>query len=181
VLDKLMPTYDVRAAYSIQIVASPQRVWNELMNADFASLPITRRLMRLRSFGRRKLSAGSPQTLATMGNGKGGFLELACIPEQEIVLATIGRFWRPDAPVLRDWKPEEFATLQAPGLAKAGWNFSLRNEETGTTLSTETRVLCGGIGARIKFRLYWGLIGFFSGWIRKEFLAAVKRNSESCQ
>ena len=179
-LDELMPEYDVAAAYSIRIAATRPRVWNELMNADFMSLPVARRLMALRTFGRRKPASKSPQTLATIGAaGAGGFLEIARVPEEEIVLAIIGRFWRPDAPVLRDWKPEEFSTLSPPGMAKACWNFYLTEADGVTVLSTETRVQCCGRAARIKFRLYWTLIGFFSGWIRKEMLQMVKRNSES--
>jgi hypothetical protein len=108
-LEELMPAYDVRAAYSILIAATPQRVWEELLNADFHSLPITRRLMRLRSLGRRKPATDPPSTLATMGSGgaggsggMGGFLEIGRVPEQEIVGAIAGRFWLPHAPVLRD-------------------------------------------------------------------------------
>jgi len=174
-----MPLYDVKAAYSIDIAATPQRVWEELMHADFTSMPIARRLMRLRTLGRRKPPPGQPRTLATMGaGGAGGFLEIARVPEQEIVLAIIGKFWRPDAPVLRGWKPEEFSALAPNGSAKAAWNFSLTAEGNQTTLGTETRVLCYGRSARMQFRLYWTLIGFFSGWIRKEMLQAVKRNCE---
>src|SRR5689334_5013967 len=118
-LDELMPRYDVKAAYSIRIAAPPHRVWDEIMNADFSSLPVARRLMALRTFGRRKPPSGQTQTLGTMGTrGAGGFLEIARAPEQEIVLAIVGRFWRPDAPVLRDWKPEEFSTLSPQGMAK---------------------------------------------------------------
>ncbi|HEX4604763.1 MAG TPA: hypothetical protein VH724_12265 [Candidatus Angelobacter sp.] len=179
-LDELMPRYDVKAAYSIRIAAPPQRVWQEIMNADFSNLPVARRLMALRTFGRRKKSpAGQPRTLETMGaRGAGGFLEVARIPEQEMVLAIIGRFWRPDAPVLRDWQAEEFSVIAPRGMAKAVWNFYLVPAESATELSTETRVQCFGQSTRLKFRLYWTMIGFFSGLIRKEMLEMVKRNSE---
>ena len=179
-----MPAYDVRAAYSILIAATPQRVWEELLNADFHSLPITRRLMRLRTLGRRKPPTGRPSTLATMSSGgMGGFLEIGRVPEQEIVGAIAGRFWLPHAPVLRDWKAEEFTALAPHGAAKAAWNFYLTAEGNGasgtrTRLSTETRVLCFGRSARMQFRLYWFVIGFFSGWIRKEMLQVVKSNCE---
>lgn len=180
-----MPAYDVKAAYSILIAATPQRVWEELLNADFNSLPITRRLMRLRTLGRRKPATDRPSTLATMSSGgaggsggMGGFLEIGRVPEQEIVLAVAGRFWLPHAPVLRDWKPEEFTALAPHGAAKAAWNFYLKAEGSGTRLSTETRVLCFGRSARMQFRMYWFLIGFFSGWIRKEMLEMVKRKCE---
>jgi hypothetical protein len=174
-----MPAYDVRAAYSILIAAPPQHVWEELLNTDFNSLPVTRRLMKLRSLGRRKPAIGQPSTLATLGSGgAGGFLEISRVPDQEIVLAVAGRFWLPHAPVLRDWKAEEFAALAPHGAAKAAWNFYVTAEADKTRLSTETRVLCFGRSARIQFRLYWLLIGFFSGWIRKEMLEMVKRNCE---
>ncbi len=175
-----MPAYDVKAAYSICIAATPQRVWEELLNADFTSMPIARRLMRLRTLGRRKPASNAPRTLATMGSGgAGGFLELSRVAEQEIVLAIVGKFWLPHAPVLRDWKPEEFAALAPYGSAKAAWNFYLTAEASTTRLSTETRVLCYGRATRMQFRLYWFVIGFFSGWIRKEMLEAVKRNCEA--
>jgi hypothetical protein len=178
-LEELMPAYDVKAAYSILIAATPRRVWEELLNADFHNLPITRRLMRLRTLGRRKPQTGQPSTLATMGSGgAGGFQEIARVPEEEIVLAIAGRFWLPHAPVLRDWKPEEFAALTPHGSAKAAWNFYLTADASTTRLSTETRVLCFGRSARMQFRLYWFVIGFFSGWIRKEMLQMVKRNCE---
>jgi hypothetical protein len=179
-LDELMPEYDVSAAYSVQIAAPRERVWDELLNADFMSLPVSRRLMALRSFGRRKRATERSRTLANLGTaGAGGFLEIARMPEEELVLAIIGRFWRPDAPVLRDWKAEDFCTLSPQGSAKAAWNFLLKDAGDATVLSTETRVQCCGRAARFKFRAYWTLIGFFSGWIRKEMLEMVKRHSES--
>jgi hypothetical protein len=160
-LDELMPQYDVKAAYSMRIAAPPQRVWDEIMNADFSKLPVARRLMALRTFGRRKPPAGQPRTLGNMGSrGAGGFLEIARAPEQEIVLAIVGRFWRPDAPVLRDWKAEEFSAIAPQGMAKAVWNFYLVPTGDATDLSTETRVQCCGQSARIKFRIYWTRLDF---------------------
>jgi hypothetical protein len=153
-------------------------VWEELLNADFTNMPIARRLMRLRSLGRRKPPTGPPSALATMGSGgAGGFLEIARVLEQEIVLAIAGRFWLPHAPVLRDWKAEEFIALAPHDAAKAAWNFYLTAEGNKSRLTTETRVLCFDRSARMQFRLYWFVIGFFSGWIRKEMLQMVKRKA----
>jgi hypothetical protein len=178
-LEELMPTYDVKAAYSVQVAAQPQRVWEELLHADFTGLPIVRRLTMLRSFGRRPPKPTGPRTLDTLGaSGSGGFLEIARLPQQEIVLAIVGKFWHPDAPLLRGWKIEQFSTLPPQGHAKAAWNFHLKRDGDQTILSTETRVLCRGRGVRLHFRLYWFLIGFFSGWIPKEILQAVKRSCE---
>lgn len=174
-----MPVYDVSATYSMHVAAPPSRVWQEVMNADFSRMPVARRLMGLRTLGRKQPPPGEPRTLATMrSRGDRGFLEIACVPEQEIVLGIIGKFWRPDAPVLRDWKPEAFSTLSPQGYAKAAWNFHIEPDGDQTIVSTETRVLCFGRPERLLFRCYWTLIGFFSGMIRKEMLQMIKRNSE---
>ncbi len=42
----------------------------------------------------------------------------------------------------------------------------------------ETRVQCLGPRARRNFRLYWALIGPFSGLIRKEALRLVRKGLE---
>jgi hypothetical protein len=136
--------------------------------------------MALRTLGRRKpQSADKRHTLATMAESDaGGFKEIGRLPEQEIVLGILGKFWRPDAPIMRDWKPEEFTTLAPAGYGKAAWNFHLTPVRDQTVVSTETRVLCHGRLERILFRCYWTLISFFSGLIRKEMLQMIKRNSE---
>jgi hypothetical protein len=174
----------VAASYSVRIAAPRQRVWGAMMHADLTQLPIARRLMALRTFGRRKPpKVNQPRTLADFGSaaGKkdaGGFQEITRVPEEEIVIGIVGKFWRPDAPVFRDWMPEDFAALAPQGQAKAAWNFYLEDSGDSTILSTETRVLCCGTAARIKFRIYWLLIGFFSGLIRKEMLQMIKKNAE---
>ncbi len=179
-LDDLMPVYDVSATYSMRIAAIPARVWEEVMNADFSQMPLARRLMALRTLGRKKpQAAGKTHTLATMAESDaGGFKEIGRVPEQEIVLGVFGKFWRPDAPILRDWKPPEFPALTPQGYGKAAWNFHLVPDGDQTFVSTETRVLCHGRFESILFRCYWTLIGFFSGLIRKEMLQMIKRNCE---
>ncbi len=170
----------MKAAYSIQVAASPARVWDEVMNADFSQMPLARRLMALRTLGRKKRhTAGKPHTLASMAESDaGGFKEIGRVPEQEIVLGIFGKFWRPDAPVLHQWNPSEFPALTPQGYGKAAWNVRLLLDGNKTLVSTETRVLCHGRFERLLFRCYWTLIGFFSGLIRREMLQMIKRNSE---
>ena len=62
---------------------------------------------------------------------------------------------------------------------KAAWN--LRVVATGpgrSRLTTETRVLGFGDDARRKFRLYWSVVGPFSGAIRTALLRSVRRHAE---
>ena len=178
-LDELMPVYDVAATYSMHVAAPPERVWEEVMNTDFSQMPLARRLMALRTLGRKKPAADKKTTIAAMAEeDAGGFKEIGRVPRQEIVLAIIGKFWRPDAPVLRQWEPSAFSALTPEGFGKAAWNFYLTPDGDQTIMSTETRVLCYGKSERFLFRCYWTLIGFFSGLIRKEMLQMIKRNSE---
>jgi hypothetical protein len=103
-----------------------------------------------------------------------GFGILADEPE-EIVLGVTGKFWRPTGN-LSPFKREDFDRPVPVGLARAVWNFRLKEDRTGLTiLSTETRVVCGDDDSRRKFRRYWFLVRPFSGLIRLLMLRAVKR------
>jgi len=76
--------------------------------------------------------------------------------------------------------PEEFRAFNVPGYAKAAVNFRVTSDasESGTWLSTETRIATTDPGARCKFRAYWLLIRPGSALIRREWLAAIKRRAE---
>jgi hypothetical protein len=175
-LDELMPAFDVAEEHEVLIAAPRSRVWQELLRADFSQVQVVRLLMRLRSLGRRMEPRPQVPTLEAMA--RGGFLELARLPGREIVFGLIGRFWQPVASVQRGWQPDEFALLVPTGSAKAVWNFALAEQDGSTLLTTTTRVQCFGRSAKIKFRLYWMLIGVFSGWIRKAMLRAIKSQAE---
>jgi len=111
-----------------------------------------------------------------------GFVTLEELPDQELVIGVAGRFWRPDGGRCMDLTAANFIEFSRTGYAKVAWNFKLRTEspETETTvLSTETRIRCFGPAALWKFRIYWSLVGPFSGLIRKAILKQVKRKAES--
>ena len=64
--------------------------------------------------------------------------------------------------------------------AKAVGNFAFLPQEAETVrVTTETRVYCLGDTSRHNFRLYWLLIGPFSGLIRKEWLRLIKQRAEA--
>jgi hypothetical protein len=90
----------------------------------------------------------------------------------------IGRFWSYSAGI-QPIAPENFKEFNKDGFAKAVANISLSEQADGTTcIGTETRVLCLGKASRRWFRLYWLLIGPFSGIIRKEWLRIIKQQAE---
>lgn len=109
-----------------------------------------------------------------------GFIVLAEVPDEEIVIGVAGRFWRPDGGRCLDLLKEDFGDFRRPGFTKAAWNFKLRPRlDGGTVLSTETRVECFGRAALWKFGAYWSVIAPFSGLIRKAILKQIKAEAES--
>lgn len=86
-------------------------------------------------------------------------------------MGVAGRFWRPDGGRYMELTADDFTRLVRSGYAKAAWNFRVRTGSPGSTvLSTETRVKGFGPGALRAFRMYWSLVGPFSGLMRKPFL-----------
>jgi hypothetical protein len=176
-IDDFLPHYDFNATYEIRIQAPAPVVYQCLLVSDFNDVWIVRVLMTLRS-GRRIRRNREPRDLRQRLQGT-GFVILAEVPNDELVIGVAGRFWRPDGGRCRDLAADDFCGFSLSGYAKAAWNFKLRAETPeSTVLSTETRIQCFG-WARWKFRLYWNLVGPFSGLIRTAILRQVKVESES--
>jgi hypothetical protein len=94
----------------------------------------------------------------------------------EVVWGMAGRFWHPSRNIFRLSDSRVWLRYTQAGSAKAAINFVVEGIAGGKTrLSTETRVVCFGSGARWNFKLYWLLAGWFSGWIRRRWLDEVKR------
>ncbi len=177
-IDSFAPNPDAVETHSIAINASSERVYGALWTADVGGSLIIRLLMGLRSLPEFILRRGCvpPRkreiTLQTVVDS--GFGILANQPD-EIILGVTGRFWRPTGN-LSPFNREDFDRPVPAGLARAVWNFSLKEEGPGRTiLSTETRVVCGDDASRWKFRLYWFFVRPFSGLIRRVMLQAVKK------
>ena len=108
-----------------------------------------------------------------------GFVRLREDPPNEIVIGVVGRFWTPKGD-LRSVEPEAFAAFRESGYAKAVWNFKIASVGGGMVrVSTETRVCCLDAASRRKFKLYWMVVGPFSGVIRKEMLREIRGRAEA--
>ena len=65
------------------------------------------------------------------------------------------------------------------GCVKVAWNLRLADGGSNScALLTETRIQYFGASARRKFRLYWTLVGPFSGAIRRALLSGIRRRAE---
>lgn len=177
-IDEFLTDYDFCASYDIHISASPSVVYERLFWLDFNEVWIVRLLETVRT---GKLV--SPSRLATSLNQRlqgTGFVMLAEVLNEELLMGIAGRFWRPDGGRCLDLSARDFVDFARPGYAKVAWNFSLKTDSSEeTVLSTETRTKCFGAAARWKFRIYWFLIYPFSGLIRKAILNRVKSDAES--
>jgi hypothetical protein len=172
-IDEFLPNRDFSAAYKIRVNAPTSVVYECLLRSDFSQVWLGRLLMSLRSgkwMQRDRLVSDMRQRL----KGK-GFVVLAEIPDEELVIGVAGRFWRPDGGRCLELTADSFTNFSRPGYAKVAWNFKLRaNSPESAVLSTETRIKCFGPAALWKFRLYWSLVGPFSGLMCKAILKEVK-------
>ena len=133
-----------------------------------------RLLMGLRTLGRRGGDSGGT---VLEGFRRMGFRVVAEDPGRELVIAGIGRFWKPSGGLRRVEGAEQFAAFDEPGYAKVAFNFVLESGE----LSTETRIAGTDDRARRRFGAYWLLIRPGSGLIRREWLGAIARQARTVE
>jgi hypothetical protein len=172
-IDQLLPTFDIKARYQIDVQAPASRAYAVARHLDMRNSFAVRWLYRLR---------GLPEADLTFeGMLKWGFVLLADKPSQEIVFGLIGRFWTP-YPRIQRVRVDDFMAFNQPGFAKAVGNMAFipLSDAKGVRVTTETRIQCLGKASRRYFRLYWRLIAPFSGIIRKEWLRLVKQRAEAC-
>jgi len=180
-IDEFMPSYDVSEYHETRVRAPIGRVFVSLGTTNLGAAFIVRLLLTLRAlpdlFSRQHRSQKRRIDLETLL--KNGFVLLGENPPNEIALGLVGRFWMAAGGTCRVSDAGEFRDFDQPGYAKAVWNFSLVEESQGVTrLATETRVRCLDDRSRRRFRMYWSVIGPFSGLIRREVLRTIRRSSE---
>jgi hypothetical protein len=181
-LDRYLPKYDVREHHSIYVDASPERAYDAVLNAPLGSSLIVRALLKLRTLP--SLVTGHhcdplESADATLRDLIGhGFSLVDEQPGREIVLGTVGAFWK-----LTGGKngamAENLSSGPPPGTAAAVWNFRVSRHGRGSSVDTETRVLAGDDAARRSFARYWLVVGPFSALIRRRMLSVIKEVAES--
>ena len=169
-IDQVLPRYDEREYHQIEINGDRTEVYQTVRALDFSDSFLIRTLFRLR---------GLPATATNLdGLLHVGFLLVDEIPNVEIVLGLVGKFWTLRAQILQ-MDAVQYTEFNQRGYAKLAWNFAIQESTSGLVrLSTETRVVCTDKRSRLRFKLYWFLIGRFSGLTRREMLRCVKRKVE---
>jgi hypothetical protein len=93
-IDEFLPNHDFSARYEIRITAPASVGYQSLLHSDFSQLWLLRFLMAVRS-GKRKPRTRVPSDFRQRLQ-QTGFVILADVPGEEIVIGVAGRFWRPD-------------------------------------------------------------------------------------
>jgi hypothetical protein len=87
-------------------------------------------------------------------------------------VGAVGRPWVLTAHLERD---ADLRSFSDPGYAKMALNVTYE----GCTLATETRVELTDSRSRLLFKLYWLVIGPFSGVVRGAWLRAIARRAKT--
>ncbi len=174
-IDDFLPNYHVSERHQTVVHSSTENVYAAARQLDLSQAKLSMFLFRLRGI---PAGRSAPSCFTLNDFLKMRFILLGEKPNEELLLGLVGRFWTPSGE-LRRLDIEGYRNFTEPGFAKAAWNFSLSERVDGSILlETETRVYCLDDVSRRWFRLYWLLIGGFSGIIRREILQAIKQNAE---
>ena len=104
-----------------------------------------------------------------------GFHLLAEEPGRELVVGSVGRFWKLRIPYA-SVTPADFPAFSTPGYGKLAWNLRVDPREGGGAwVSAELRVTTTDEAAWARFRRYWWLVGRFSHAIRRLILHQFQR------
>ena len=179
-LDSYLPVYDFSEKHSVTIGASREDVYNAIHKLDLKESKVIGALFRIRGLYSKLTRDGSGTSGRSLKDlMKDSFIILEDVKNREIVMGFAGRFWMPSGDGVIFKSKNEFMEYKRKGTCKGAWNFYIGEKPGGeTVLTTETRVLCLGGGAKRAFGLYWFVIRPFSGLIRIIMLKMIKAGIE---
>lgn len=183
-IDQFMPSYRILEVDRVRVAANPEKVWRIIRHGNLAQPLFTRALfaMRVLPEAMAKIFRGESPNFVTketkiddIAKPGNGFQILGEVEGQEIVIGSIGKWWRPEIefyPVASS----EFPFFVPSGYGKLVWNIRIDPSEfEGSWISVELRVTTTDEEAWRHFQPYWFLIGRFSRAIRRGALHAYQR------
>ncbi|MFI9554944.1 hypothetical protein [Nonomuraea endophytica] len=165
-----IPVPDASERHAIVIAAPRERVWEAIRRPDPSDVRLVKPLFALRNAISRLLNGHAQRDMPT-------FTPLAEEPGREVVLGTVGQWWRLGRSKGVDsvGTAEEFTAFDRPGYAKGTFSFVLEEAGPGRIrLVTETRVAATSPDARCAFLRYWAVIRLGSGLVRWAILSSIK-------
>lgn len=163
-LEQYLPKFDFSERHHLWVSASPKKCYQVLKQSNWRDSYWIGFLLWLRGIKEK-------------GWMEKSFTLLYEQPGEEIVWGLIAQPWRWSGNVVTISK-EAFEDFHQSGYVKVCWNFSFREENGGTIVATETRILCMDQESYDRFKWYWWCIRPFSGLIRRKMLQLIQRNSQ---
>lgn len=159
-LDSYLGEYDVAEVHACIVSGDVKATWEAIRNADFASIPVVRSLLMLRSLpGRlRAIKSGeaapAPPPFSLGDMPRVGFQLLGERPA-EIAFGFVGKPWKVGAEQPLAIGGDDFAAFSDPGYAKVAFSIRARPYGTHRTLiTTETRTATTDAASRRRFAAY---------------------------
>ena len=181
-IDRYLPTYDVRDYHEKQVAASANSAYTALRSIDLNRSWVVRALFMIRSLPSRLFGGGFPpatsgtlleQALAV------GWVILEEIPGQELVAGAVTQPWVAEVK-FQGLAPAEFINFSNPGFTKIVFSIAARAvTPRESVLSMETRVLATDPVSRRKFQLYWLVVSTGVRLIRVIALNTARRQLEA--
>lgn len=166
IADQYLAEYEVLERAEIEVGASAAETYCAIRNTDLHD-PVVAVLFSLPGFPNRmarRLAGLTPEptagvvTFGRIAAARRVWVELADVPDRELVLGAMSRFWRRDRPA-RMVAPSDFAAFAEPGWAKVVLSFSVEPlSESRSLLRYEARAAGTDDAATRRFRRYWRVI-----------------------
>ena len=187
ILDEVMPAPEFSVRVRATVRADLETTWAALPEANLFAYRWVRMLFGLRDAptrlwyrirGREVDPAPRSITLRDIAELPGWGVLGEAAP-REIVLGSVGQFWRSDYG-WRDVAASEFAGFSEPGFAKTVAALRLDPLADGRTLVTyESQTATTSRNARWRFRLYWLLLKPGAWLVMGRALAAIRAEAEA--
>jgi hypothetical protein len=183
-LNNFMLIYDFNEVHSIAVKTTPECIFSAIKEVTPQEMPLVGALFWIRSLpsfltgkGRSRIAGAKlvfEQALS------GGFVLLAEETNRELVLGTIGKFWKLRGGISPQISSaQEFLAFDLNDYAKAALNFYvIAKGDRSARVITETRIYVPDSLARRKFTVYWRFIYPGSAFIRRMWLNTIKLRAE---
>lgn len=185
-IDRFLPEFDVTQVIEIEVDAPLPEVYAAILETDLRD-PIINTLFALREIplrisrrwrGETAPPPQGPVTFGDIARGTPGWTLLGEEPGSELVIGSVGRFWRRDyggRPITRD----DFTPFREPGYAKVALSLAVRPAvEYGTILRYEARTATTDESARRRFRRYWRIIHPGVALVMRRALTRIRTEAE---
>jgi hypothetical protein len=195
VLEESLPVYDVSDTVARSVDADVATTWTALMEADLLKVGSGRPVVAALGFIRllpdlatrlvhherlpEQPAALHVRDLADLPAAAGGWVRLGEVPEHELALGLVGKFWMPVIEYA-DVDADRFATFDEPGWAKTVYDLRVSPLPGDRTLLSGTmRTLATDERARKWFHRYWTLgVGSGAHVLVEGLLDMVSREAE---